>query len=200
MQNMDFYSRNNARSHPYHLDTTDPEYFARMSDMKHRENERIRKKATGLMSFIIALCIISFTAGLVIGIKFAKGPQNEIVDETTKKAMSNTIRKVARLMNENAAAEVRDSERSGKPASEVFPRDEYPFVIPIGKELTKEKSQEVAAFLSSNGHTVILSKSGNGYRLFSGPFKTREDAEKSLKKITGYSNKAWFQNAQIVKR
>lgn len=122
MQNMDFYSRNSARSHPYHLDTTDPEYFARMSDMKHRENERIRKKATGLMSFVIALCIISFTAGLVIGIKFAGGPQKEIVDESTRKAMSSTIRKVSGLLNESAVAEVRDGDRTGKPASEVFPR------------------------------------------------------------------------------
>jgi hypothetical protein len=200
MQNMDFYSRNSARSHPYHLDTTDPEYFARMSDMKHRENERIRKKATGLMSFVIALCIISFTAGLVIGIKFAGGPQKEIVDESTRKAMSSTIRKVSGLLNESAVAEVRDGDRTGKPASEVFPRAEYPFVIPVGRDLSREKSQEIAGFLSSNGHTVVLSKSDNGYRLFAGPFRTKEDAEISLKKITGYSNKAWFQNAQIVKR
>jgi hypothetical protein len=200
MQNMDYYSRSGVRNHPYHLDTTDPEYFARMNEMNHRENERIRKKATGLMSFVIALCIISFTAGLVIGIKFAGGPQKEIVDESTRQAMSSTIKKVSGLLNENAAAEVRDRDKTGKNASDVFPRSEYPFVIPIGKDLSREKSQEIAGFLSSNGHTVILSRSGDGFRLFTGPFKTMSDAENSLKKIAGYSNKAWFQNAQIVKR
>ncbi len=200
MQNMDYYSRSGVRNHPYHLDTTDPEYFARMNEMNHRENERIRKKATGLMSFVIALCIISFTAGLVIGIKFAGGPQKEIVDESTRQAMSSTIKKVSGLLNENAAAEVRDIDKTGKNASDVFPRSEYPFVIPIGKDLSREKSQEIAGFLSSNGHTVILSRSGDGFRLFTGPFKTMGDAENSLKKIAGYSNKAWFQNAQIVKR
>jgi hypothetical protein len=197
MQNMDFHTKRSAKNFPMQLDIQDPEYFTRLSNTHHRDEERNRKRASRMMSFIIALCIISFTAGLVIGIKFASGSRTEIVDEHTRRMMSDIGNRMSSFMSEEASAETSQEHSRGK---NVFPREEYPFAIRLGSDLDKNKAQEIAAFLSGKGHTVILSKNNQNYRLFIGPFKEKKEAEISLKKITAYPNKDWFDNATIVKR
>jgi hypothetical protein len=197
MQNMDFHTRRPAKNFPMQLDIQDPEYFTRLSNNHHREQDCTRKRASRMMSFIIALCIVSFTAGLVIGIKFSSGSRNEIVDEHTKKMMTDIGSKMSSFISEDASAETSQEHPKGK---NVFPRDEYPYAVRLGGELDKTKSQEIATFLSGKGHTVILAKNNQSYRLYIGPFREKKEAEISLKKITAYQNKDWFDNATIVKR
>ena len=81
MQNIDFYERKNIRvMPPQFTDTYDPEYLPRVAQSTPREMERVRRRASRTFFLISALCIISFTAGIVIGIKFTGGTQREIVD------------------------------------------------------------------------------------------------------------------------
>ncbi|HDP80822.1 MAG TPA: SPOR domain-containing protein [Spirochaetes bacterium] len=200
MQNMDFHTRKQARSYPPHFDSQDPEYFSRLTNAYHNETERGRKKANRIMSLIIGLCIISFTLGIVIGIKFASGSKTAIVDENTKNAVSDIGKKVSSILNEKAEAREKPDTTEGETEKKLFPRGEYPFVVRVGSEFDRDKSYEIANFLSGKGHTVILSKSSHLYRVFVGPFKTQKDAEISLKKISAYSNKAWSGNACILKR
>ncbi len=197
MQNMDFHNRTMIKNYPPQYDTQDPEYFSRMTDIHHREEERNRHKASRIMSLIVALCIISFTSGLVIGIKFASGSKNEIVDEHTRQAVTTIGKKVSSLINENASAETPPDTAKTR---NLFPREEYPFVIRIGGEFDKARSQEIAHFLSGNGYTVILSRNMDHYRIYTGPYKGQKDAEISLKKLAGQSNKALSESTRIMKR
>lgn len=203
MQNMDFYTRKPGRSYPPQFDAQDPEYFSRLTNVYHQETERGRNRANRIMSLIIALCIISFTVGIVIGIKFASGSKNPLVDENTKQAMNGLGKKVSSILKDDAVAQVKenkDEKQEKENGKKLFPKNEYPFVIRIGSEFSKDKSYDIAGFLSARGHTVILSKNSRQYRIFVGPFKTQQEAEISLKKITAYSNKAWSGNACILKR
>lgn len=189
-----------AKNFPAHygqFEPPDPEYFSQISENYHHDEERGRKKANRMMSLIIALCIISFTCGLVIGIKFTSGPNKEIIDEHTRKAVNDLGKKVSSIVNENAVAQVRSPQTDKK---DLFPRDKYPYVIRIGGEFDKTQSLEIAQSLNAGGHTVILSKNRGNYRIYTGPFKTQTDAENSLKKITSRSNKAWFQKAHVQMR
>lgn len=194
MQNMDFYSRKMEKNFPPQFDAQDPEYFSRIGDSYHNEMERSKKNASMMTALIIALCIISFTTGLVVGLKFAGGKQNEIVDEHTRKTMSNIGKKMTSLVSENANAKTAATGAK----KNLFPREEYPYVIKIGNEFDVTKSQEIAGLLSSKGHTVILSKYKENYKIFTGPFKNLNDAEISLKNIQ--SNKSWTENTSIIKR
>lgn len=197
MQNMDFHTRKPAKNYPPQFDTQDPEYFYRISDAHHHEQEKNRKSASRMISLIIALCILSFTSGLVIGIKVSSDSKKDLVDAQTRRAMSTIGKKVSRLVGERALAE---PVAQRKTARELFPSEDFPFAVRVGNEFNAAQSREIARLLSGSGYTVILSKNMENYRIYAGPFKTRSEAEISLKKIQGYPNKAWFGNAHIVKR
>jgi len=192
MQNMDFYEGRHLRDIPSQYDRVDPEFFTRGSMLNGREQDLHRKKATGMFTIITALIIVSFTAGLVFGIKFAGGSDRKIVDDRTMNAVSN----ISARMSEA----IKDAASSGKTASEVYPKAEYPFVIQLSKKYGENEIKDVAQFLSGKGHTVIVSHNNGTYRIFTGPYKTELDAKKSLTEISLYKQYAISTNAQIIKR
>src|SRR5208337_3829025 len=103
MQNIDFYERKNSRAATPHLDDFSPEYFPRLAQKATREADRIRKKASRTFFLISSLCIISFTIGIVIGIKFAGGAPREIMDKNTFAAMTDMGKKISTIVTENTA-------------------------------------------------------------------------------------------------
>ncbi len=192
MQNMDFYDGGHIRNMPPQFEKAEPEFFSRSTRTMEKEVEQSRKKATRLLTIITALIIVSFTAGLVIGIKFAGGSDRKIVDDETFNAMNNFGAKVTKL--------VKDVNFSTKPANQIYPKGEYPFVIQLGSEYQDKEFKSVARFLSTRGHTVIVSKDKKNYRIFTGPYKTEAEAKKSLTEISLYKQYAISTNAQIIKR
>ncbi|OHD65640.1 MAG: hypothetical protein A2176_13430 [Spirochaetes bacterium RBG_13_51_14] len=193
MQNLDFYERKNIRSIPPSVnDSYDPEYFPRIAQNTPREMERVRKKASRIFLFISSLCIISFTAGILIGIKFAGGSQREIVDKKTFNAVSDIGKKFTFLTGEKPVEPI--------PQENIFPKSTYPYVIKVTHEHDYAASQKIAAFLSHRGHTVILSKNIGGYRIYIGPYKNSADAQEALKKISGYTKYSLAENTRIIKR
>jgi hypothetical protein len=209
MQNIDFYEGKNLRNNSAQFERIDPEFYPRMTeynsrvnDFAPREDEKHRKKANRMMFFIIALCIISFTAGLVIGIKFAGGSERKIVDDKTIQAVSGLSNKVSGMINkETAIQKTGDEAQNIRQKENVFPKEDYPFIIKVGTEYDKAESQKIAGFLSSKGHTVILSKTAKDtFKIYIGPFKNQLDAKSSLDKFSGYSEYSIASNSRIVKR
>jgi hypothetical protein len=193
MQNIDFYERKNIRVVPPQFnDTFDPEYFPRVAQNTPREVERVRKRASRTFFFITALCIISFTAGIVIGIKFTGGAQREIVDKKTYNAVADIGKNFSLLAGE------KQPEQS--PRENLFPKKSYPFVIRVNDDHDQDTSRKIANFLSHRGHTVILSKNKSLYRIYVGPYRTETDAEEALKKISGYKKYSLAENTRIIKR
>jgi len=192
MQNMDFYEGRHLRDLPPQFDKFDTEYFSNTAGIVERENEKSRKKATKIITFVAALIIISFTTGLVIGIKFAGGADRKIVDDHTLSAMNNIGDKMSSIM--------KDVTGNSRPVNQIYPKMEYPFVIQLGKEYNEADLKPVAQFLSSKGHTVIVSRNNQNFKIFTGPYKTESDARKSLSEISLYKQYAISTNAQIIKR
>jgi preprotein translocase subunit SecF len=171
----------------------DTEFFSKNSKVQEIEQERTRKKAVRLLTFITGLIIISFTTGLVMGIKFAGGAERKIVDENTYNAVSNISTRLSDI--------VKDASSSiPKPADKVYPKNEFPFVIMVGKDYDENSFKPVARYLSSKGHTVIVSKTEKNYRLYTGPYKTESDARKTLSEISLYKDDPFPANAQIIRR
>lgn len=191
MQNMDFYSGKSFHVPEQSFGRQDPEYFARMSKFHAKEENRMRKKASRIIFIIAALCIISFTTGLAIGIKFAGGKERHIVDERTFNAVKDIGTKVSDIFNKK---------NNEKFTTEQFPRNTYPYVIKVGGSYDYSDSQKIANFLSVNGHTVIISKNNNRYNLFTGPYRDQEKAESILKKFSKYKKFSLASSAMILKR
>ena len=199
MQDMDLYTGKQNSYFVPQFDTADPDYFSRVNDTVHHDEVHSHKKATRLIAFVGALCIVSFTAGLVIGIKFAGGSDKALVDPHTKQAVSTLGQKVAGLPLE--VAENTEAADAGISAGkQVYAKAEYPWVIRIGNEYSKERAVELANVLSVKGHNMVVSKYEQNYRIYAGPFRTRESAELSLQKIKGYHDNRWQNNAVILKR
>jgi len=193
MQNIDFYNGHCLKNVPYQFDSPDPEFLPRMSKIHTREEEKLKKKASRMIFFITALCIISFTSGMVIGIKFAGGQNKEILDRETYNAVTGLGKKVTNLVQDNGRAPV-------KSAKNIFPAKEYPFVIRLDMNLDQSRAQEIAAFLSAKGHTVIVSKNNESYRIYLGPYKSLDDAKNSLNKIAEYPKYSFSGSARIIQR
>jgi hypothetical protein len=201
MQDLDLYTgKQNGMYNPPRFESPDPEYFSRMNDNLHREDLHVRKRASRIIAFVAGLCIVSFTAGLVIGIKFAGGADKSLVDPRTKRAVAELGQRVSGVAEQTPVQAVTDPATPQNNASATYPKAEYPFVIRLGSEFVKEKADEIASFLSSKGHTVVLSKNGSSFRVYAGPFRTMESAEISLQKIRGYNDNRWQNSAMILKR
>ncbi|MCL2154844.1 MAG: SPOR domain-containing protein [Leptospirales bacterium] len=195
MQNIDLYEGKHLRDYPPQFDRYDKfnmEYFSKNSEIAERENERSHKRAAKIITLIGALIIISFTTGLVVGIKFGSGGERKIVDDHTLNAMNS--------IGERVFDTVRDIRSNSKPVNNVYPPKEYPFVIQLGKEYSETDLKSVAQFLSSKGHTVIVLKNNQNFKVFTGPYKTEADAKKSLSEISLYKQYSISTNAQIIKR
>ncbi len=193
MQNIDFYSGNNMRQAGNQYTTPDPEYLNNVAEFHNRHDEKYRKKANRMLSFIIALCIISFTTGLVVGIKFTSGSEREIVDPETRKAMTDIGKKVTGMVKK---AETKNTVST----SQMFPRNSYPYIIRIGSDFKKNDAEKIATRLSTDGYRIILSQKDSGYRIYAGPYKKPTDAKNSLKNMLQYSENGLFSNATVLKR
>ncbi len=196
MQNIDFYSGKNFNkqmSSPPNINEN--EYYSNFDDLHRRESDKNRKRASRMMSLIVGLCIVSFTAGLIIGIKFASRSSAQIVDDGTRKAVSDMKDRFTNIMVNSSVQKKNASDKKN-----IFPKEEYPFVIKLNNSFNEAQSQEIARFLSGRGHTVILSKYNSSYKIFVGPYKKQTAAESSIKKIKAYPKKDWFNGIQIVKR
>jgi hypothetical protein len=193
MQNIDFYERKNIRfAPPQFSDNYDPEYLPRMAQHTPREMERVKKKASRIFFLITSLCIMSFTAGILLGTKFTGGSQRAIIDKKTFNAvadMGNTLP----LFSKEKPAEA-------APKEKLFPKESYPYVIMVSNEYSHPVSQKIAEFLSRRGHTVIISKNNSLYRIYIGPYKSGADAQKALKKISSYNKYSLAENTRIIKR
>lgn len=225
MQNIDFYSGSHSAHTQPNFNTQDPEYFSKISRLQEKRIAKSEKKATRLLAIIIGLCIISFTSGLVVGIKFTGGAEKEIVDNDTKHAVSNIKTKVADMMKENsetsdntaatansdqntgnvaANADDKSNEKAAKTnkvsAGQTFPKEKYPYVIKIEGEFTPRKSRDIAKYLSSKGNTVIVANNNELFNVYVGPYETLDSAEKNLKQVKNYENNYWYRNAVLIKR
>ncbi len=193
MQNLDFYSGKNVREFAPHFNSEDPEYFAKISNIHSKDEHRRYKKASRILSLLFALCILSFTAGLIIGLKFASGSNKELVDPHTKEAVSDIGQKVTSLINnkkDDAADVIKDKNL-------LFSKDDFPYVIRFGDKYNKSQSQEIAGIISHHGHTVILANDSGKYKIFIGPYRSHEEALNSLGLIKSYSLKG---KVTILKR
>jgi len=193
---MDFYSGKTIREMPSGFNREDPEYFASMAKGHSKDDERSMKRATRMLFLIVALCIISFTTGLVIGIKFAAGSNKEIVDEHTKKAVDDIGRKVADIIKDGSTTDL----NAAPVKKDLFPREQFPYAIKINGEYNQPKSQDIAGFLSGKGQTVILSKYNEKYKIFLGPFRNLDDAAGNLKKVKSFSGDEYITKSVIIKR
>jgi len=212
MQNIDFYSGNAQQPNIPDFISRDPEYFSRMARSYEKEGIRKKNRATRFLVLVLSLCIISFTSGLVVGIKFSGGSEKEIVDPVTRQAMSDIGDKVTDIVGNNesegstedlpaAEAESLAGKNSDtKSAITSFPKEEYPFVIRIGNKFSANQSQEIADYLSGKGHTVILARQEGFFRIYAGPYKNRREAELSLNRINYYRDNKLFHSALILKR
>ena len=190
MQNLDFYSGKVVRDFPPQFSREDPEYFARLARNNSKEEHKSMRKASRILSLIIALCIVSFTTGLVVGIKFASGSNKQIVDQQTREAVTGLSQRVSNLIKENPGSTSSSAETEKK----LFSKDEFPYIIKIGNQFSRSESQQIAGIISGQGHTVILSKDDGAYKIFVGPYRNQDNALESLKKIRTYPLK----NAAVV--
>jgi len=189
MQDIDFYNGRNNHQFPPHVDGTDPEYFTRMTKNVAHEQDRNRKKASRLLFVIIALCIISFTTGLVLGIKFAGDSRRELIDNKTYTAMTDISKRVSDIIQKQPESN----------SENIYPKKIYPYVIKIGDEYAQHKTREISQYLSRKGHTIILSKNNENFRIYVGPYKSDSDAENALQAISSY-NYNLLDKAKVIQR
>ncbi len=192
MQNMDFYNGRHMRDISPQFDRMDPEFFSRTTQGAEKDGHNTQKKAIRILTAIAALVIVAFTTGLVVGIKFAGGANKKIVDDQTYNAVNNLGEKVSKL--------VKDININNKPADKLYPKKDYPYVIKLDNKFKQADFKSVANYLSSRGHTVIVSRSDNDYRLFTGPYRTEDEAKKNLDKFSAYKEYALHDQAKIIKR
>ena len=81
-----------------------------------------------------------------------------------------------------------------------FTKTEYPIAIKIGNTFNKNEATQLAAILSKTGQRIIIAKNKERYHIFAGPYKTIDDAKKSLKIIMGQQENGNFKDAIIIKR
>lgn len=193
MQNIDFYEGKALRSSMPAFERIDPEYFAGNTKVSSKEFEKSRKKTSRALFLFIAVNIITFTLGIVTGLKFAGGGEKVIVDPQTYQTVSDIGRKVTAMIKEPAI-------HTNTPANQVYPKEKFPFVIQIGSGHSSETAKNIAGILSAKGHTVILSQKGENYEVYSGPFQTMEEAERTLETIKGYDDTAIGTNAGVLSR
>lgn len=192
MQNIDFYERKNIRVVAPQFSDFDPEYLPRVAQNTPREVERVRKKASRTFFLISCLCIISFTAGIVIGIKFSGGTQKELMDRKTVTAVTDWGKKFSGLLTDNSGTVVQKEN--------PFPRENYPYVIRVNNDYDHTASQNIAGFLSRKGHTVILTKFNDRFKIYIGPYKNSSDAQEAIKKISTFQKYSLAENVRIIKR
>ncbi|MBN1499149.1 MAG: SPOR domain-containing protein [Spirochaetes bacterium] len=228
MQNIDFYS-GKTNTPPQYLYNNDPDFMSTISKMSDRDHAKSHSRANRLLAVILSLCIISFTVGLLIGLKYTGGLNKEIVDPGTKQAVSQLGEKVNNFIDRNNQSEqeikndsvndntitesVVSSENTEKQQvteksetkqnqdiTKTFPKNDFPFVLQIDGRYTLRQSKDIASYLSKKGNTVLISKTSDQYNIYVGPFKNEDLAKNSLQKLMQYSDNNWYKNVLLVKR
>lgn len=184
MQNYDFYS--NQKSAPNNISSQDFQYYNTPYDIASQRKAYSHKKAHRLLTIIIALIIMSFTAGLVVGIKFAGGENTTIIDPQTITALNKAAERAKSLV-----------EPQKKP---LFPKNEYPYAVKVGSAFSKDKAASLAGLLSKTGQRIIVANNNDQFTVYAGPYASLDEAKKSLKIIMGQSDDGTFNNAIILKR
>lgn len=184
MQNFDFHS-NNKNSYTDYNAQDYREYTIPQNYATHSRSFS-QKKAHRMLTIIIALIIMSFTAGLIVGIKFTGGKSKPIIDPQTKVALNNAAQKAKILIEPKQQPQ--------------FPKSEYPYAIKIGNSFTRNDATTLAGILSKTGQRIIVAKSKDQYTVYAGPYTSLQDAKKSLKIIMEQSKNGNFSNAIILKR
>jgi len=204
MQNVDFYQNRSLKRNSSSWGKEKKTFLPQQTKLRLQEEDNIFKSATHLIFIIIALCIISFTTGLALGIKFAGGSQKEIIDQKTYQAVTETVSslgsKVSTFIDSSKELTGPLPTAENQAQAEAFPTQEYPYVIKVGKTYDQSASQKVADFLSEKGHRVIISKKEDKYRVFAGPFRDQAQAKISLKELSTYKNFLIAHNSKILKR
>ncbi len=233
MQNMDFYTGQPGiqASHPQYV-AKDPEYFARMAVHHNKDKEKTQNRAARTLSIVLGLCILSFTSGLIVGIRFTGNRDGEIVDEQTREAVSslgaNLETKVNTMIQSADSPAITDAtrnegqnnqeeagalaqspgdstagiveEKPKEPVTRTFPKEEYPWVIKVGELFSADQAKNVADYLSSRGHTVILTRAETLYRVYLGPYKSEAVAQGNISRINNYTDNTYFNSISVVKR
>lgn len=193
MQNIDFYSGKESKIINNTAMLREADNVARLDALYRKEANRHKKRVSRILSFIVALCIISFTSGLILGIKFAGGERISLVDNKTAHMIEGMKNKVTEMITPN-------EQQNRIMPKEIFPKEEFPYVIRLGRSFNFKESKEISQYLSKNGHTVIVSQKDNNYRLYVGPYRKQRDADGALKLLHGYNKRSWFDKAEIIKR
>ena len=194
---MDLYSGHNSNIHKMPSFTAyESDFFNRVKEKPPVEHGRFSKKASRIIFVIAAICIVSFTTGLVLGLKFAGGKNTPIVDEATSELISKGVSSVSNIMNKD----------SGQTKS--YPVSEFPFLLRIGNSYTKDKATEVANYVHTKGYVakgsvVFLPKDkGNGslYNIYVGPYKSESEARQSKQKFDADGKFTASNHINIIKR
>jgi len=201
MQNIDLYSGSSKNAHKMPQFTIyESDFFNRVREKPSAEQERFSKKASRIIFVIAALCIVTFTTGLVVGLKFAGGKNTPIVDETTSELISRGVSSVStsvsNIMN-------RDSERNRS-----YPASEFPFMLRVGTAYTEEKARELANYIYTKGYVakgsvVFLPKDKENSKLhniYVGPYKSESEVRQSKQKFDTDNTFTASNNVYIIKR
>jgi len=196
MQNIDLYSGNNNTYKMPPPVTHGADFFSKMREKTPVEQDRLSKKTSRIIFVIAALCIVTFTTGLVVGLKFAGGKNTPIVDETTSELISKGVSSVSNMINKD----------SGKTGS--YPASEFPFLLRIGTSYTKDKATELANYIYVKGYVakgsvVFLPKDKENsslYNVYVGPYKSESEAKQSKQKFGADNKFTASNNINIIKR
>ncbi len=227
MQNIDFYSGKSNNTPQFLYNDHDTDYFSTISKPVDKGIEKSHNTANRHLVVILSLCIISFTAGLIIGLKYTNGASHEMIDPSTKQAMSqlgekvnnfidndSSIKPVEEKKSNTAVAAVNDNGikpddakvsketefKQNQTISKTFPKNEFPYVLQIDGKYTLRQSKDIASYLSRKGNTVLISKIAEQYCIYVGPFKNESSAKNSLQILKQYSDNNWYKNILLVKR
>lgn len=166
-------ARENQVPMPSHTD------FSPSNDSKNKNENKKQKKIQRLVTFFIITIFISFTLGLVAGIKLtAKNSQeSSLIDPKTEEFFSNIVGKKSKnSVKPGSNTEKSPPERKAAKSSRLF--------VKIFPALNADHARLLAKDLLDNKFPVHYSKLSNGqYFLYTGPYKGQKNGQGQLDKI-----------------
>lgn len=188
MQNIDLYTGPSGRQDLPEKRYEPVFYSAAMAESAPRERDRRDQKANRTVFLVIFTAVICFSIGYFAGIKYS-GNQSQMIDDTTYEALGNLKEKVSGL-----AAGITEEKK------QTFPVADFPYMVRIGQDVSMDKAKGAAEYLSSKGHRVILTGSGSSCKIYTGPYKTLDEAQSALKKIDTCSEYKIAGSTGIIRR
>jgi hypothetical protein len=161
----------------------------------HHTSDELHKKASRTLFLVTFLCITSFTAGLVIGMKYLGNSKGQLVDKDTKKAMASLRSSVSSMMSGNSC---KRAERVQRKVS--YPESEFPYAIRIGKKVDEATTKKLVKYFVSQGQPVFKFPSARGNDLIIGPYRSKKSAKMSLQRILSHDKIASMMKLEIIER